>query len=148
MAKLANMFIILIAIQAVLILVYGSTPNDSSLWTFVTNPSNWGSSEWIMTFIGIAGTMGVVGLVAGSVFGFKTDFLVLSAVVGGFLSVGVVFTNLTSAIGSDLANLFKCSGDISWISCAPATWIIAITVGPLAFYYVWTVIEWWRGKDV
>ena len=33
------------------------------------------------------------------------------------------------------------------INCPPVTFLLAITLGPIALFYVWTIIEWWRGKD-
>lgn len=149
MAKLITMFFILIALQACLILYANPTTEDTDIWTFVTNVDNWNSLTFILGLIGIAVGIGVVGIaIAG--FGYKTDFLIFSLAIAGFISMGVVFVNLANVLRDELIARFFTScavTDFTSTACSPVNWIIAIVIGPLAFYYVWTVIEWWRGKD-
>ena len=165
MAKLITMFFILIAIQACL-LVYGGHCNNltpgldgifgtdddicsdagTNIWEFIMNIDNWNSLTFILTLVGIAAGIGLVGVAAGAVFGFKTDFLLLAGAIGGIISMGVIFVNLANTIRDELiARIF--TGCTLTGSCSPANFIVAIIVGPFALYYVWTVIEWWRGKD-
>lgn len=144
MAKLVTMFILIIVVQAVLTLYIGQDATTSQLWTFVTNPTNWNNLDFILGIIGIAGAMGLAGIAIGSQFGFKTDFIIFALAIAGLISIGVIFRDLYNVLNGDLASVF-CSGNPN---CAPATWITAIVIGPVAFYYVWTVLEWWRGKDI
>lgn len=141
------MFLILLAIQACLLLYNGSDPLPTDLWTFVTNIDNWNSLIFIVTLVGIAAGIGLIGVVAGSVFAFKSDFLLLAGAIGGFISMGVVFVNLANTIRDDLISHVFTGCALAGSSCAPVNFILAITVGPVALYYVWTVIDWWRGKD-
>lgn len=147
MAKLITMFMILIALQAAMMLYANGTTSDTDLWTFVWNIDQWGSLAFIVSLGAIAAAIGLTGISSGSVFGFKTDFLVMAPAIAGLISIGVVFTNLGNMIRDELvARVFTACADPS-VSCTPATYIVAIIVGPLALYYAWTVVEWWRGKD-
>ena len=149
MAKLINMFLILIALQACLIL-YASpmtTTGGGNLWTFVTNIENWSSLAFILGLIGIAGGIGLLTIAAGTAFGFKTDFLIFAGAIAGFISMGSIFVNLANVLRDDLIARVFVGATCTLESCPPVTFIVAVTIAPIAFYYVWTVIEWWRGKD-
>jgi len=147
---------VLIAIQACLVIYTNQTVMPTVIWTFITNLDGWGTAELTLAFIGIAAGIGLIGIAAASTFGFKTDFLIFAPAIAGFISVGVVLTNLANFMRSELmARLFHCDPGLEAAVLADClssqstitSFIIAITIGPLALYYVWTVIEWWRGKD-
>jgi len=145
-ANLGTFFILLIAMQACLFLYQGQEQTaiaNNSLWDFVWNTQNWANTEWALAFVGIAGTLGLIEI-ASSAFGFKTDFIIFSVAILGFISMGVVFVNFWNVIGSDFASLFGCDSP----TCTPVNWIRAVFLGPIAFYYVWTVVNWWRRADV
>lgn len=149
MAKLITMFMILIALQGAMMLYANGSTNDNNIWTFVWNMDNWGSLSFLISLSAIALAIGLQGISSGSIFGFKTDFLVMATAITGLISIGAVFTNLGNLIRQDLiARFFSVCADPSTTTCYPATFIIALTIGPLAFYYAWTVVEWWRGKDI
>lgn len=144
MAKLFTMFLVLIAIQACLIIYADPSSLTTDLWTFLINMDNWNNITFIIGLVAIASAIGLTGIVAGTMFGFKTDFLIMAPAIAGLISMGAVFVQLGSSIKSELAaRVFPACGAV----CLPANFIIAITLGPVALYYAWTVIEWWRGKD-
>ena len=148
MARLITMMILLIAVQACVMLYHDATPIDNQVWTFVMNMDRWGDLTFILTLFSIAAGIGLVGIAASSIFGFKIDFLVLATAIGGLISIGYVFSNLATIVRADLINrVFTTCIGAPLMSCTPANFIVAITVGPFAFYYVWTVLEWWRGRD-
>jgi len=165
MAKLATMFFVLIAIQAVLLMYGSSTVAETDIWTFITNMERWGSLTFILAVIGIAGGIGLTGIAAASTFGFKTDFLIFAPAVAGFISLGVVLTDLARFMNSQMTSyFFHCDPSLTGTTLvdgvatanlaycltsqtAIVNFIIALTIGPLAFYYMWTIVEWWRGKD-
>ena len=149
MAKLINMFLVLVAIQACLILYAApmTTTGGGSIWTFMTNIENWSSLTFLLGLIGIAGGIGLLGIAAGTAFGFKTDFLIFAGAIAGFISMGSIFVNLANALRDDLIARIFVGPTCTIASCAPVTFFVAITIAPVAFFYAWTVIEWWRGKD-
>ena len=150
MAKLFSMFVVLIAVQACLILYADPTyTSETPLWKFVMGINNsWNTLEFITAIVGIAAGVWLVGIAASSIFGFKTDFLVFAPAITGLVSIGVIFINLGRAMQDELiSRVFTTCNLISPLTCSPVTFIIAITIGPVALFYVWTVIEWWRGKD-
>jgi len=153
MAKLLNMFIVLIAIQACL-LIYGGADaggvQHNVVWDFINNLSTWSTGGLILGFIGLAGGIGLLGVAAASAFGFKTDFLIFAPAIAGFISVGAVFAQLASVIRSDLISLVfhSCSIDAPLsVACGPVNLIIGLTVGIWALTYVMTIISWWRNSD-
>jgi hypothetical protein len=151
MAKLSTMFFFLIIIQASLILFAGSS-GGGDLWDFVWNIDKWGSLAFILTLGAIAAGVGLVGISSGSIFGFKTDFLIMGPAIIGLISIGAVFTQLANVIKNELISrvFTSCIADAildSSYICRPAVFIVAITIGPIAFYYVWTVISWWKNQD-
>ena len=142
------MFLILIAIQACLLVYADQTPVNTNIWDFVSNMSRWSTIDFVLALFGIAAGIGLIGVAAGTVFGFKTDFLIFAPAVAGFITMGVVFTNLARVMTDELIGRIFTTCDVNQLSaCMPVVLIIAVTIGPVAFYYVWTVIEWWRGKD-
>ena len=148
MAKLMTMFLILLALQAAIMLYHG-TSQDNDLWNFIMNTDNWSSQNLIISLGAIALAIGLTGISSGSVFGFKTDFLIMAPAIGGLISIGVVFAQLANIIRDELISTVftACINDPSAGACSSANFIVGILIGPFALYYVWTVIEWWRGKD-
>ena len=145
MAKLATMFFILLAIQAVMfIYVDPSEYNTIPIWDFVMNSDLWHSSQFIMDLVAISIGIGLLGIAAGVVFGFKTDFLIFAGAIAGFIYMGIVFTDLAAFMRSELMS-YMYSSTCTLASCPLVNWIIAIFLGPIAFYYVWTIVGWWRG---
>ena len=147
MAKLVTMFFVLIVIQACLLLYGAPTPANTNLWDYVINIDNWNSLTFIVTLVSIAAGIGLVGVAAGSIFGFKTDFLMLAPAIGGLISMGVVFVNLGNVIRAELIGrvFTDCTGILT--NCTPVNFILAITIAPMALFYVWTIISWWRNTD-
>jgi uncharacterized oligopeptide transporter (OPT) family protein len=141
------MFLILIGIQACLLIYANPTPENTAVWDFIWNVDNWNSTIFILALIGIAAGIGLVGIAASAVFGFKTDFLILAPAIAGLISMGVVFINLANVMRDELIQRVfpTCSVDAS--GCTAVTLVVGLLVGTIAFYYVWTVIEWWRGRD-
>lgn len=148
MAKLMNMFLILIAIQACLLIYGNQSPENTPLWVFINSISSWGTLGFITAIVGIAAGLWIAGIAVGSLFGFKTDFIIFAPAIAGLIGLGIVFSNLGKVIYDELVARIFVGCDISAVGgCAPATFIVALTVGTLALFYVWTVVDWWRGRD-
>ena len=148
MAKLLTLFILLIAIQACLMIYTAQDPAETDLWTFIMNMDNWDNLNFILAIVGIAGGIGVIGLAAGSVFGFKTDFLIMASAIYGLISIGVIFTHLANVVRDELiSRFFPLCYEGLITNCNIVNLIVALFVGVIAFVYAWTVVEWWRGKD-
>jgi hypothetical protein len=146
MAKLVVMLIFLIAVALALVIYIGPDATNyplrnNVLFLFITNSTGWSSTQILTDLIGVAATVGLAGIIAGSVFGFKTDFLLLSTMVGGLLLIGSILISLNVVFTSQMASIFGCT-DLT--TCDPANWVTWIVIAPIAFLYVWTVLEWWR----
>jgi len=143
MAKLFTMFIILIALQASMLIYHTSEAAPTSIWQFVVNPTMWAGTDWIIAFAGVATLLGAIGIVGGTVFGIKTDTVIFAPLVFGLMTMGAIFVKLYDLIQSELVARVFGGG----LGLVPSMFISGIIVGPWALYYVWSVIEWWRGKD-
>ena len=149
MAKLINMFLVLVAIQACLILYAApmTSTGGGSIWTFMTNIENWNSLTFLLGLMGVATGVGIIGMVAGTAFGFKTDFLIFAVAIPGFISLGATFVLLANVLRDELISRIFVGPTCTLESCDPVTFFVAIIIAPVAFFYIWTVIEWWRGRD-
>jgi len=153
MAKLGTFFMVLIAIQLSLWAFAAQTPDsNNSLWDLVTHPEHWKTTSFVEALLTLSWGMILVGVVAGSIFGFKTDFIIFAPAVAGLIGMGVIIFQLYDVLSSDLAARFGCTYldpalGPTLTNCPPVQWILWITVSPLAVYYIWTVVENWRGKD-
>jgi len=149
MARLVTMFIILIAIQACILLYHDSSPMDNALWTFVNGMDSWGSLDFVLAIFGIAAGLYGVGIAVGTIFGTRTDTLIFASAVAGFLSIGYVFSNLAGIIRAELiGRIFTTCIGQPLAFCTPVNLMIAVTIGPFALYYVMTVWDWWKGRDM
>jgi hypothetical protein len=150
MAKLFTMFLVLIAIQVVLLIYVTPTAEDTSLWNFIMNINNWNSLPFVLSFVGIAGGLITAGIVAGWALGFKTDFIIFAPAIAGFITIGVIFNNLANFLRAEIIPMFFPDYVIEGViigTPTPVTLIIGLVVGIPALYYVWTIVEWWRNKD-
>ena len=151
MAKLITLILVLIVLQACLLLFNNTnidTQTDTNPWDFVTNIDNWNSLTFVLGFVGIALGIGIVGFAIGSYIGFKTDFVMLAVAIPGLLSLGLILVNFGNVLRNFLISTFFVGcGGVNPQTCAPATWLVAISVGTIAIFYVWTVVDWWRGRD-
>lgn len=143
--KLRNMFLLLIGIQACLLIYADPTVHNTVLWGFISNMQNWSSTEFVLAIVGIAGSIALAGVVVGNLFGFKTDFLMFAPAIAGFISIGVVFSQLGSVIQDELTQRIFYTACQTNALCLPATFFATIIVGPFAFLYFWSVVTWWRG---
>lgn len=144
------MFFILIALQAIMTLYVGADyHSNTDLWTFVTNMDNWNSAVFVLGVFGLALSIGLATIVVGGFLGVKTDFMVFAVAIPGLITMGIVFKNFATFMRDELTSRLAAIDPACLLeACPAANWITAVVVGPIAFYYVWTVVEWWRGKDM
>ena len=150
MGALANLVIFLIALQAILVLFEGSSPEATALWDVAMNPFEWNSLTLISEIVLIAAALGAAGILAGNVLGIKTGFMIYAVLVGSLLAFGAVISQFAGVIGKYACNIF-CEADIivaadTWFTCPPAVWLVTITAGALSLYYIFAVLDWWSNR--
>ena len=128
MSSFTNLLIVVFMIQLSLItLGIANIPGDT-LYTFITNPSNWTASTFqgllSDVFLAVGGALIIVGLIF-----FKNDFVVFAGFASVLFSFGQSLANLHSIISAQIGS-------------TPANFIIA----PIILTYVITLIAWWRGR--
>ena len=152
MGRLTGLLILLVAMQATLILFEGTTPETTAIWSVVTAPWEWGALGIIIEIAAIAATLYGATVLIGSVLGIKTDFMVLAVLVATLFGFGAVLAQFSGVIGKYACNIFCEVGDLdvaatTWTTCPAAVWFVAITAGALSLYYIFAVLDFWRGRD-
>lgn len=154
MAKLVVLMVFMIAVCLSLILYQGTdvtipgtggTMSENILYRFITNSNQWSGSNLWDSILGISLAVAGTGIVAGVMLGFVTDFMMFAVAIFGLMSIGFIFIQFQQLFRSELFAFFACT---SAETCKAADWITWVIVAPIAFLYIWTVVEWWRGKDV
>jgi hypothetical protein len=154
--KLSNMIMILVIIQAVIILYYAIYSgagdnaytlqtygdNESKVWNFVADPSNWSGTLLLIALIAIGGTA-VTFIVVGTFLNTPSDSALFSPVFILLIGAGAVpIMSLYGVFMSEI-ELFGCSS----LPCPLATFSWILTGGLLAIFYVLAVLEWWSGRS-
>jgi len=139
MAKLAGLLLLVFAINIGLVLIAGQSIPGNSLYNFLINPQDWNASTMLGWLISDIALIGGTALVIGSV-AFKNDFLAFAGISTVFLS-----------FGAQLFQLFQ------WVQSQPifggigpegfGTWAATFFVSPIVLLYIYTILEFWRGKD-
>ncbi len=157
--KLAPIIMILIILQGVIIFydqvystescegacveeyalgVYGD--NQSSLWSFAADPTDWRGSQFLIFFFTILAA-GAGATIVGAVIGYKGDMILFFGTFTFFLALGSVpILGLYKVISRDVS-FFGCE---TMVTCIPAVLLWVFTGGILAVFYVLAVLDWWR----
>lgn len=130
------------------------TTNETAIWEFFINPTNWNGSTFITILIGV-GAIAAISTVAA--WATKSDIALLISVFIVIINAGVIpIVAIWQVIHRELWGIF-CSGslngsiDLASASCqgspyTTATLFTAIIVGPIALAWVFACIEWWTQR--
>ena len=153
--KLSVMLIFMVILQATIMFYTGIAPsddlelaaykdNDTAIWSFVTNPVGWKTTNLQILLVGI-GVLGVGFIIAGTFFNTPSDTALFAPIFAMLLAAGVVpILSLYTVITSNYA-MFGCDLDAV---CAPALWLWIFTGGIIGLLYVLSVLEWWSGRSM
>jgi hypothetical protein len=125
MASLTNLLLLILAIELVFVLTGYTTIPGTSLYQFVSSPSTWDNSGF-MVKLNIIVDILLAGVALVGLFTLKTDFIVFTLLIPVLLSFGKGIANLW-------VELNKASPLLALIFCAPL--VVIFVVG---------VVQWWR----
>jgi hypothetical protein len=154
--KLANMLMILIVIQSVIILydaVYTSSgnegytlesygDNESKVWNFITDPSSWSESLFLIAVLALGATSATF-IAIGTFLNTPSDSALFSPLFIIFIGVGFVPIVSMYHVFTRNISFFGCSS----LPCPLATFAWVLTGGIIAIFYVLGVLEWWTGRS-
>lgn len=152
--KLANMILILIVIQGVIVMydqVFETTSydleaygdNETTIWRFVTDPTSWNSTALLVTLLGL-GAAAAAFIVIGTFLNTPSDTAIFSPVFVLLIAAGAIpIISLYNVFTREVA-MFGCAA----MPCTPAIITWAFTGGILAIFYVLAVLEWWSGRSL
>ena len=141
MGRLMTMILVIFAINVGILLFAGTSPGTTNFyWNFMKGPVEWSTSTLLAFFVLGSGILAGVGIVVGTFFT-SSDRILDSGFVAGFISIGAGIYPLWSFINTAVGSYFPTAqGAGSWL-------IASIFVSPLAFMYLFSVLEWWRLRD-
>jgi hypothetical protein len=131
MGKLTGSLIFVFLVQVILIAAGLSSIPGSTLYSFLTNPSNWDLSTLLAALISLPSLAGLGGIVYGTLF--RNDLVTFAGITIVFLSFGqplielwqIINSSFPEGIGKLMALLF---------------------VSPIILIYILAVISFWRGQ--
>ena len=102
----------------------------TSLYTFLTNPTAWGSSGFLSTIISDVTALIGAGLIVAGTIVTRSDIFLFAGMTSLFISFGL-----------PLAELF------SIVAAQSSTLMATFLVSPIILIYIMTCIYFWRGRD-
>lgn len=157
--KLAPMIMLLVLIQLTVMFytgayteeTYGLDPYNSStiinntspsVWDFISNPTGWSVSDFLLLFSGLVGVAGIIAV--GVYLTTKSDTIL-------FMPVAMVFFGFGAIPMISLYNVFMAHSTIfgctSIEPCSTAIMAFVATAGLISIFYVLAVLEWWSGRS-
>lgn len=134
--KLSSMFLIIIALQFnIMLFGSGVVHEDNKIFGFVTNPTNWSNTTFILLFGVTAAGVITGGAIVGSYLGIKSDLAILAPLVVVFISWAI-----------PLASLWQMIYEEEYLFGSANTLVASIFVGPLALLAVLGVLNWWGNR--
>ena len=124
----------------------------SVLTSLIFNPSLWDNGILLILFGNLA-TVG--GLILGT-FWIKNDFVVMAVIVGSIFSFGFPIFTLWQKIRDEMKGFIMASEGIVDVPTGSPEIDLAVKVAgvltsmilfPFIIGYIWTVLDWWRGRD-
>lgn len=125
MASLTNLLLLILAIEMVFVFTGYTNIPGTSLYSFVSSPSSWDNSTFMIKLTAIIEIVAVAIAFIG-LFTIKTDFLVFALIIPTFLSFGKGIARLWTTLNDSNPLL-------ALIFCAP-----------LVIIFVMAVLNWWR----
>jgi hypothetical protein len=136
MGKLVHLIMSIIAVQLVLFLFFDVGFPLASVWQLFLDPTSWSTLSFSTMFSNVFSTLSVGAFVGGMIF--NSEILVFAGLAGTLYTFGQQLSNLWQQIAG---NAFF--GGVT----AAGGFIASILCGALIVLYIFTVIEWWRGRD-
>jgi hypothetical protein len=136
MGKMVYLVMTVIAVQLTLYLVFDVGFPLASLWLLFLNPQNWDSLSLTAMITDAFTVVGVSAIIVGTLF-WRNEFLVFAGLAAVFYSFGKQLVNLWQQI----------AGQSFFGDAASSSLVASIIVGAIIFLYIFTIFEWWRGRD-
>lgn len=114
---------------------------DNTVWDFVTNPTGWESTNFLLILAGLVTVGGAIGI--GIYLYTKSDLILLFSVFTVLLGFGAIpLISLYNLMNRNVA-MFGCVAT----PCPIGIFFWTITGGLLGLAYVMACIEWWTGRQ-
>ena len=129
MPNMIKLLLVVFAIQFTLVITGVADIPGSTLYTFITNPTDWNTNLFLISisdlFLTVAGGLAIL---AGT-YVTRSDIFIFGAMASIFLSFGLPLAELWSIVNAQLNPIMA-----------------SLLVGPLVLIYVVTCIYWWRAR--
>lgn len=136
--KITTLFLVIIALQFALMLFGSAKSDDTAIFGFINNPTNWGNTTFILMFGVLAAGITLAGAFVGSLIFGKTDLMVFAGATVTLIGFCIPITSLWQLIYQQ-TGLFG--------STYTSGFIASIITAPLAIFAIFTIIGWWRSNS-
>ena len=127
--NMIKLLLIVFGVELTLIMLGIANFPFTSMYTFLTNPINWKTTDFLGVFSDLFLTLGIgATIVAGTVIT-RSDIFLFIGLASLFLSFGLPLANLFNIVAGQ-TNIILAS----------------ILVSPIILIYVVTVVQFWRGR--
>ena len=126
--NIIKLLLVVFAIHFTLMLCGIADIPGTSLYSFITNPMDWGGTDFLSLIADLFLAVGAVAIIAGTVLT-RSDIFLFAGLASVFLSFGLA-----------LAELFMLVKEQSNETLA------IILISPIILIYVVTTVQFWRGR--
>lgn len=136
--KISTVFLIVIAIQFSVMMYGSSVQQNTALFGFIQNPTDWSNTTFITMFglvaIGIAGVVFVGAMIFG-----KTDTMIFASTTMILVGFAIPITSLWQLIYEERGMFGG--------SAVASGYVASLLVAPLIILAIFSIINWWRGNS-
>jgi hypothetical protein len=149
MGKMSYLIMGVIAIQIALIIVFNTGVPGASVYSFWTNPSGWDLLNFAELTESLFLSVSALAFIGGVIF--KNDILIFASFSGVLYTFGKqlvgAWQNMASqpflASATELAQAQ--AGTLHYYQISSL--LASLIIGTICVLYIFTVIEFWRGRD-
>lgn len=127
--NMTKLLLAVFAIHVTLILLGIADVPGTSMYQFLTNPTAWDSSDFLISLISDVTALVGAGLIVAGTIITRSDIFLFSGITSLFISFGLPLAELFSIVSAQSNEIFA-----------------TLLVSPIILIYVVTAIAFWRGR--
>lgn len=113
--------------------------NAEAMWRLFFNPLNWKTNALIIGFTTVAVVLGVATAILT-----KSDISLLSPMFVIILLAGIIpIINIYQVLNREVAGMVCITNP----SCTLSILLMAIIMGPVTMYWLWSCVDWWTQRQ-
>lgn len=127
--NMIKLLLVVFAVHFTMIITGVADIPGSSLYNFITNPTDWETTNFLGVISDLFLSVGVAATIIAGTVVTRSDIFLFAGIASVFLSFGLPLAELWTIISVQINQI-----------------VATVLVGPLILIYVVTCIAWWRGR--